>query len=148
MYSRVPADTKREIVSWFTTLCQDVTPMVRRSAANALKDLIDTADDRVMVDNLLPLAQLLFKDDQVGSLEVGVKRHVSLIANGCLVFFKTGLGASDRRWPLRGHCQAHGRRRRPGCRHAHLPLCGCRALWVRLKNDRDLGRCLIHLRLV
>lgn len=49
----------------YRILCEDETPLVRRAAAENLKEFVKVVDLDCLKNNLIPLFALLSKDEQV-----------------------------------------------------------------------------------
>ncbi len=64
-YPRVPAALKAELRTLFRQLCQDETPMVRRSAAGKLGEFAKVVEVEFLKSDLIPMFVQLAQDDQV-----------------------------------------------------------------------------------
>lgn len=64
-YPRVTAALKAELRTLFRQLCQDETPMVRRSAAGKLGEFAKVVEVEFLKSDLIPMFVNLAQDDQV-----------------------------------------------------------------------------------
>mmetsp|Transcript_11642 Transcript_11642/g.12790 ORF Transcript_11642/g.12790 Transcript_11642/m.12790 type:complete len:572 (-) Transcript_11642:137-1852(-) len=107
LYGSVDDDTKANLTSTYTTLCNDATPMVRRSACDHLKLVIASANISIVTDKLLPIFSSLVVDEQdsVRIMAVGccgaLAKRLSKEQNIKLIMPAIKQCADDKSWRVR-----------------------------------------------
>lgn len=64
-YSKISPNTKADLRNIYRVLCQDDSPLVRRSAAAKLPDLIEALELNYLKDEFIPVFDNIANDDQV-----------------------------------------------------------------------------------
>lgn len=64
VYPRVPTAVKANLRSLFKRLCEDETPMVRRSACSHIGEFAKTLEEEFVVSEILPTFKKLTEDEQ------------------------------------------------------------------------------------
>jgi len=80
-YKHATDEQRTSLRKAYTSLCSDDTPMVRRAAANGLRDFVSVCDKQDLLDDMISVYKQLSQEDTQDTIRVACVQTSLVLAN-------------------------------------------------------------------